>query len=572
MAFTLVEDEAPAVQPASSGFTLVEDEPQPQAPVRTEGYEFTAPSMENFATNSKDFGTGLLGGAADIGDTIINTASFVPRKILSAAGDDTLENWNADRSAGVDAFNAENSKGFNMAGRLTSNIAGTAGVGNVLAIGANALNKFKLAQSLKTGGFNLGGAPATTVKETIKNGATRVGGAATTGAASTALIDPDSAVEGGVISGALPVVGKVAGTVGQVVGRTKTKLLGGSSEALKAAKSTQVQELQKAGYVLPPQDVDAGMGSQVLNAVSGKIKTEQKASVLNQPVTNRKIAEDLGLNSDDPITRNALADVRKKAGEAYEVAKNYGKITADDAFKKDIGKISDKYSSAGNDFPELVGEDVKNLINSLNKETFESSSALSAIKVLREKADKAYRSGDASLGKATKEASNALEDMIGRHLEANGASKQVLDNYRNARKTIAKTYTVDKALNETTGNVSAVKLGKQLEKGKPLEGNMKQVAEFGRYFAKSAQDAVQGVNPYSVLDGAVFAGGLATNPALSAFAALRPTVRSMVLSKPYQKAFVGNKGKTTIGKLLGNKANQEAIAKATPALTTRENP
>lgn len=553
-------------QPTSAPWEKYAQVEQPQAPQppQEQGYRLTSPSFENVLNNSADLAIGLGQGAADIGDTILNAAT-------SVIGNDSLNNWNRERNAGLEQFNAENNNGMNITGRIAGNIAGTAGVGGVLAKGAQALNKFKLANALKSGGFNLGGAPAATTGQTVANAATRVTGAAATGAASGALIDPNSTLEAGALSAAIPVIGKAGGVIGQTVGKAKSKVLGGASPALKQAKNTQVDELQKAGYVLPPQDVDAGMGSQILNAMGGKIKTEQKASVLNQPVTNKMIADDLGLNADEPITRNALADVRKKAGEAYEVAKNYGKITADDVFKADIKKISDKYSSAGADFPELVGDDINNLINSLNKEAFESSSAISAIKVLREKADKAYRSGDASLGKATKEAANSLEDMIGRHLEKSGASKKVLENYRNARKTIAKTYTVDKALNETTGNVSAVKLGKQLEKGKPLEGNMKQVAEFGRYFAKSAQDAVQGVNPYSVLDGAGAAFGVATmNPGIAAYVASRPAARSLVLNKTYQKAFVGN-NKMTIGKLLGNKKTQQAITKSAPALSSREN-
>jgi len=130
--------------------------PQAKEPQR-DGYSLSAPSLDNLGTNLKTLGTGALAGAADIGDTLINASSFVPRKIESAMGGNALNKWNEERTKGLDAFNKDyEGDGIYTAGRIGGNIAGTAGAGGALGsvLGAfsktpralelaNAINSFK---------------------------------------------------------------------------------------------------------------------------------------------------------------------------------------------------------------------------------------------------------------------------------------------------------------------------------------------------------------------------------------------------------------------------------------------
>jgi hypothetical protein len=193
---------------------------KPSAP-KESGYSFGKPSLKNLVSNAKSFGTGLLGGAADIGDTLINASTYLPRKIESLAGGDTLNKINEQRSQGLDSFNKQyDDDAFYGAGKLTSNIAGTAGVGNVLAVGAQAAKMNKLANALKSSGFSLGD----TGGNRLVNAATRVAGAGGTGAASAGMVNPDDTLEGGVISAALPVVGKVGYGTAKTIGKAVAPL------------------------------------------------------------------------------------------------------------------------------------------------------------------------------------------------------------------------------------------------------------------------------------------------------------------------------------------------------------
>jgi hypothetical protein len=72
----------------------------------------------------------------------------------------------------------------------------------------------RLGNSLSSGGFTVGGTPATTLAGATGNMLLRSAGGAATGAASAGMIDPDSAGLGAVIGGSLPPALRVAGAFG----------------------------------------------------------------------------------------------------------------------------------------------------------------------------------------------------------------------------------------------------------------------------------------------------------------------------------------------------------------------
>jgi hypothetical protein len=148
--------------------------------------------------------------------------------------------------------------------------------------------------------------------------------------------------------------------------------------------------------------------------------------------------------------------------------------------------------------------------------------------------------------------------MLERAAEASG-KPEILSKYLNARATIAKSYSVEKALNAATGNVSALKLGVQLSKGKPLSGDIKKVGEFGAQFPKAARELNESLPGVSPLDYALGGGlGVATgNPGLMAAALGRPAVRSLILSKPYQWANTTPSYNAPLGMLLANPGLQQ---------------
>jgi hypothetical protein len=300
---------------------------------------------------------------------------------------------------------------------------------------------------------------------------------------------------------------------------------------------------KEAGYVVPPTQANPSILNQIAEGVAGKIKTAQTASIKNQEVTNGLVRKALGIAEDAPLNVDSLQKVRKEAGSAYERVRSAGTVTADEAFGKALDSIAEPYLNAAKDFPKAAQTEVLNAIEAVRVKSFDASSAIDQISILRKDADKAYRNGDTKLGGTYKGIANALEEQLGRHLEKSGASPEMLADFQKAREVIAKSYTVQKHL-KPDGNVDAVGLGRELTR-KPLTGELRTAAEFGEQFPKAAQkpERVGGV-PLSALDvglaGATSA--ILHNPAGLALLAGRPLVRSAILSKPYQASMANPPG------------------------------
>jgi hypothetical protein len=303
---------------------------------------------------------------------------------------------------------------------------------------------------------------------------------------------------------------------------------------------------QEAGYVIPPTQVNPSLLNRAIEGTAGKLTTAQNASFRNQQVTNQLAAKSLGLPEDTVITPEVLNNIRTTAGKAYENLGVTGTIKTSPKFNKaldEIGVYKDA-KQAEKDFPTGKSSAIVEVVDSLRSPAFDVRSAMSKINVLRNDADMAFKAGDTGLYKANKEAGKILENTIENYL-ANTKQTDLLNQFRNARQLIAKTYSVGKALNPATGTVEAAKLAQQLRAGKPLSGELKQIGEFSSAFptATKTTEAMGSLPQISPLDvgGALLAGGGAylsgsgaETPVTLAALLARPALRSAALSRPVQ--------------------------------------
>lgn len=401
-------------------------------------------------------------------------------------------------------------------GRVGGNIAGTLPIGGGIAKGLETVASVApkvsaavapLVQSIRTGGMSTGQPlAAVTTAQGAKQVGTRIAGGAVTGGASAAAVDPDDAAAGAGFGGALGVAGRVA----QGVARGPVK--------------PEVVSARKLGYTIPPSQADSSLTARTLEGVSGKIATAQAASTKNQNVTNSLVAKALRLPSDAPITIDDLNLIRADAGKAYKALE---------------------------DLPPKKGTKANSLTNTPETPDVDPKQMVYDLRVARNDADayyKAYsRSADPEQLKKAQSAkaqATRLENDLEAYAESMGR-KDLLPALREARQTIAKTYTVEKALNPTTGSVDAKVLAKELRKGKPLSGELKQVAEFADRYPKAAQtpESMGSLPGLSALDwtsgaslgtlGAIGSG----SPAGLMFAAAplaRPAARKLITSNYMQ--------------------------------------
>lgn len=341
--------------------------------------------------------------------------------------------------------------------------------------------------------------------------------------------------------------GAVGKGLGDLLGWGVGKLLASrfasrsAAEVANAQKDAAFKTAQANGYVVPPSDVKTGFVNEALNGLSGKIKTAQVASQRNQTVTNSMAKKALGIPDDVPLNAQTLNAVRIDAGRAYSAVDGVGTVTPGRAYTDALDAIVKPYQSASRSFPSAKPNPIIDEINTLRTGAFDAGDAIAKIRTLRADAESAYAKGDKDIGKALKAGADALEQAIDDHVASFGPS-QLLANFRDARKLIAKTYTVQKGLNDTTGDVSSLALANQLKKGKPLSGELRTIAQVAEGFPKATQLLKEAPKSVSPLDYAVGAmtGASTGNPLMLGTMMARPMTRSMILSKPYQSNMMNN--------------------------------
>lgn len=313
-----------------------------------------------------------------------------------------------------------------------------------------------------------------------------------------------------------------------------------SEQVANAARDQVLKAAQDAGYVVPPTQANPSLTNKALEGLAGKLTTAQRASQKNQAITDKLVRQALGLPKDEPITRETLSALRQNAGEAYEAVKGIGRIKSDAAYIKALDSIKSRFEGAAKDFPALAKPQITDMVESLKSPSFGADSAIDATRILRDSADTAYRTGDKALGKAYRSASDALESLLERNLTKIG-QPQLLDRFISARQLIAKTYSVENALNDATGKITASKLAGQLAKGKPISGDLKLVGQFAQAFPKAAQDvqkmgSLPGISPldYGLAAITGTAGAASGNAPVALVGLARPLTRGGILSGPYQ--------------------------------------
>lgn len=523
---------------------------------------------QDIATGAKNAAVGFGRGIKDVIDTGAQLLASGFDKVAGTSEGDRVRQMN---QAGQDEFKRDYGDSTAASvGRVGGNIAATLPVGGILGntvkgvagvvggaapAAGNALSS--LGNALATSGMRAGSTPG------VGNMLMRMAGGAGTGAVSAGLVNPDDVGTGAVVGALLPPAlagaGKVGAKIGQVIAGP------GVSNETRAA----VSAARDAGYVIPPSQANPTLLNNAVEGFAGKASTAQKASVRNQTVTNDLVKRDLGLAADQPITVDALKAIRQEAGQAYDAVANSGTITPTQAYGEALDKIVAPLKKAAEGFPNDAPSPIIAKIESLRSPQFDADSALAKIKELRGMADSAYAKGDKDMGKALKSGAAALEDAIDTHLQSIGAPADLIDNFRNARQLIAKTYSVENALNAESGNVSAAKLAAQLKKGRPLSGETRDAAEFASRFPKAAQNvetigSTPGVSPLDVW-GSVTASQATGNPLLAAGVAARPILRSVALSGPIQNRLAQvQSGPGIVNRLATSPELQQLLYRAAP--------
>lgn len=279
-----------------------------------------------------------------------------------------------------------------------------------------------------------------------------------------------------------------------------------------ALKQMALGVAQKNDLVVPPSQSNPTFMNRLMEGLGGKLKLQQEANQANQPQFTRMAAEELGQNPEAPLTQGALSAIRQDAVQSgYAPLKELGTITPGDKYTAALDNIVKASAGASRSFPGIKTPDIEGIVAPLRQVSFDSADAVDAISVLRGQADEAFAGGQSQAGRAYKSAAKALEDAIEQHLEDQGESgSSLLQGFRAARTQIAKSIDVGKALNDATGQTSAMKIA-QIAARSPgrMSGGLKDMATFARAYPKVSRevtDIFPGVSPLDAYGSAIAAG------------------------------------------------------------------
>jgi len=302
-------------------------------------------------------------------------------------------------------------------------------------------------------------------------------------------------------------------------------------KAQRATRDASLKTIQDAGYSVTPSQANAGLFPRFMEGISGKYKTEQAMGLKNQPLTNKAAARALNMPEDAALSDAVLDSFREVVEEPYR------KVAA--LPKRQQVTAKSNYMDWNQPTQGVKG--------------FDPATSLQDLKEARYKAKLLWKGanqgnpGALELARETDNVAKNIENQIEQYAIENG-DDELVNALRASRKEIAKSHTIEKALNDTTGDVDAVALGNELTRGNLIPDELMAAGKLGQGFREVARVPKSGdASPITALDwilGSGLAGTAAmmTNPAALALgtlpAATRIGLREALKSKAVQKSLV----------------------------------
>lgn len=381
-------------------------------------------------------------------------------------------------------------------------------------------------------GGNIGASVAMALPTAAIPGANTATGAGLVGGV-MGLFQPTGAGESRAANAA---IGGGLGVVGQKVGSAIASRLGGGNVAPSplSVREQTLKEGVEAGYTVPPSAVTDSFVGRRMESIAGKAALGQESSIRNQGITQGLARKAANLAPDEDITLTTLKAARDRLAEPYREVAGVSKI-AKQALEdwREANKQSQAWYKAYERLP----------LPSLQK--------------------KAERFGQDA---------KRLEQLMESEAVAAGRN-DLLPALKKARIEIAKNFDVERALNLGSGEVDASVIGRVLDSGKPLSGELKTIGKFQQAFRPYMREGglvpTPGVSQADALSSALLGtiGAAHAGPQGLMAAGLplvRTPIRNALLSRSVQDSLLRNPNPSPT--LVNNLARLARINKTAPTL------
>ena len=303
------------------------------------------------------------------------------------------------------------------------------------------------------------------------------------------------------------------------------------------------KEANKEGYVVAPsQTSNPTKMQQRAESAVGQSKMIEAVNIKNQEVTDRLVRKYLGLKEDAPLDALIMDQVRAKHGKVYETIKKLkGKTKTDVKGKGDLFNTKQTKTT-------VIHRNGDEILEDLGLMQAEERGLWRQYNFGEKAGDRAILNQAKAAGKEIEKIEQELVKLIGYHKQP-----KLYDKYQKARTDIAKTYTIESAMNPATGMVDARKLGNALGTKKGfMTGEAKKIANFARANPNAAKAPKSRVAKEFELGDIAYSAHelLRLKPIKAAAPIARPLAKRYLLSPQVQNKMINSQGSAMPNKSL----------------------
>lgn len=268
---------------------------------------------------------------------------------------------------------------------------------------------------------------------------------------------------------------------------TQNALAKATQSVERAPQIEAAQEAHRLGIALPPAESNPTLRNRITEKVVGAANIEKQVAEVNKHAPTRIAKNELDIPETATLSPKTFAEARTAASKPYETIKAIPSIAADEST---IGALNDLRQSEAL----IGGKATKGKIDSLIDDAvgqvqqgLSGDNLLKNISNLRKDARTIYKKADLSpeervVADANIGIANALESMIEKNIAGDAT---LLEQFRDARTRMAKSYAYENATDMNTGMVDASKLAKLTAKDNALTGDIAALGKIAGNFPEA---------------------------------------------------------------------------------------
>lgn len=250
----------------------------------------------------------------------------------------------------------------------------------------------------------------------------------------------------------------------------------------KAPQLDAAAEAQRLKIALNPADIDPSVSTRFLSATAGPRGPEALA-LANKPRVTEIAKSELGLDPATSLTGDAYKQARANLAAPYDAVRQLPTMVADDAVLKNLNELRKNDKIIGG---EGVAKKVNKLVDDAVNKTqagLTGSELLDNVRALRADAKKIYNNQNATPKQvAVADANLAIANQLESMIESNIFNPKLLDQFRDARQKMARTYAYEGATDFNTGMVDVSKLARITSKDNALTGDIASLGKIAGNF------------------------------------------------------------------------------------------